>query len=71
MRRWSKLEKDFKMKNDQYDISKIPDIYDCIKYDLQHNQKTMQFDQARDLYTCSKALADIVIPQVWINYIVL
>ena len=35
IRRWAKLEKDFKMKNDRFDISKIPDIYDCIKYDLQ------------------------------------
>ena len=28
-RRWSKLEKDFKTKNGTFDISKIPDIYDC------------------------------------------
>ena len=31
IKRWTKLEKDFKMKNDEFDISKIPDIYDCIK----------------------------------------
>ena len=30
----------FIIQNDRFDISKIPDIYDCIKYDLQHNQKT-------------------------------
>ena len=36
--RWGKLEKDFKLKNGQFDISKIPDIYDCIKYDLLHNR---------------------------------
>ena len=36
--RWSKLRKDFKLKNETFDISKIPDIYDCIKYDLQHNR---------------------------------
>ena len=28
---------DFKLKNGQFDISLIPDIYDCIKYDVQHN----------------------------------
>ena len=39
IRRWGKLSEDFKLKNAQYDISKIPDIYDCIKYDLQHNIK--------------------------------
>ncbi|XP_064645271.1 inositol hexakisphosphate and diphosphoinositol-pentakisphosphate kinase 2-like isoform X5 [Lineus longissimus] len=63
MRRWGKLEKDFKQKNDRFDISKIPDIYDCIKYDLQHNQTVLQFEQANELHTCSKALADIIVPQ--------
>lgn len=63
-RRWGKIEKDFCQKNKTFDISKIPDIYDCIKYDLQHNQHTLQFEQAEELYTYSKYLADIVIPQV-------
>ncbi|RWS31190.1 inositol hexakisphosphate and diphosphoinositol-pentakisphosphate kinase-like protein, partial [Leptotrombidium deliense] len=62
-RRWAKLEKDFKQKNGKFDISKIPDIYDCIKYDLQHNQHTLQFNNAEELYMYAKALADIVIPQ--------
>ncbi|CAG9837444.1 unnamed protein product [Diabrotica balteata] len=62
-RRWGKIEKDFFTKNKTFDISKIPDIYDCIKYDLQHNQHTLQFDQAEELYTYAKYLADIVIPQ--------
>ncbi|GFO26087.1 inositol hexakisphosphate and diphosphoinositol-pentakisphosphate kinase, partial [Plakobranchus ocellatus] len=63
IRRWAKLEKDFRLKNGRFDISKIPDIYDCIKYDLQHNQKTLQFRRAHELFMCSKALADIIIPQ--------
>ncbi|XP_075677723.1 inositol hexakisphosphate and diphosphoinositol-pentakisphosphate kinase 2 isoform X3 [Dermatophagoides pteronyssinus] len=62
-RRWSKLEKDFKLKNGKYDITKIPDIYDCIKYDLQHNQHFLQSSDAHDFYTNAKAMADIVIPQ--------
>uniref|UniRef100_A0A7N4NTK2 Inositol hexakisphosphate and diphosphoinositol-pentakisphosphate kinase n=1 Tax=Sarcophilus harrisii TaxID=9305 RepID=A0A7N4NTK2_SARHA len=62
LRRWSKLEKDFKTKNDKYDISKIPDIYDCIKYDVQHNG-SLKLENTMDLYRLSKALADIVIPQ--------
>ncbi|XP_075218653.1 inositol hexakisphosphate and diphosphoinositol-pentakisphosphate kinase 2-like isoform X10 [Lycorma delicatula] len=62
-RRWGKIEKDFCTKNKTFDISKIPDIYDCIKYDLQHNQHTLQFDQAEELYINAKYLADIVIPQ--------
>lgn len=63
LRRWSKLEKDFKTKNGRYDISKIPDIYDCIKYDVQHNG-SLKLEDTMELYRLSKALADIVIPQV-------
>ncbi|XP_077483153.1 inositol hexakisphosphate and diphosphoinositol-pentakisphosphate kinase isoform X27 [Amblyomma americanum] len=63
LRRWAKLEKDFKLKNGKFDISKIPDVYDCIKYDLQHNQHTLQFVHAEELYLYAKALADVVIPQ--------
>ena len=79
IKRWNKLEKDFLMKNDQFDISKVPDIYDCIKlvfliyvfyflsnmqirYDLQHNHHLVS--KHHDIYTISKALADVVIPQV-------
>lgn len=77
-RRWGKIEKDFCTKNKRFDISKIPDIYDCIKYDLQHNNHTLQFDHAEELYIYAKYLADIVIPQViiqkymyYFNYILL
>jgi len=63
-RRWGKLIKDFWPTSDVYDISKIPDIYDCIKYDLQHNIKILRFSEAEDLHTLAKAMADIVIPQV-------
>lgn len=63
-RRWGKLEKDFQLKTEEFDISKIPDIYDCIKYDLQHNQHKLQFENAIELYTYAKALADVVVPQV-------
>ncbi|XP_064211956.1 inositol hexakisphosphate and diphosphoinositol-pentakisphosphate kinase 2 isoform X13 [Tribolium castaneum] len=62
-RRWGKIEKDFYTKNKIFDISKIPDIYDCIKYDLQHNAHSLQFEHAEELYTYAKYLADIVIPQ--------
>lgn len=36
-KRWKKLEKDFKKKDNTYDISKIPDIWDNIKFDVLHN----------------------------------
>ena len=65
MRRWSKLVKDFRVKNDKFDISKVPDIYDCIKYDLQHNMKILRFPQAEELHYFAKAIADVVVPQVF------
>ncbi|XP_074489964.1 inositol hexakisphosphate and diphosphoinositol-pentakisphosphate kinase 1 isoform X2 [Sebastes fasciatus] len=62
LQRWSKLERDFRMKNGRYDISKIPDIYDCIKYDTQHNS-SLALEDTLELFRLSRALADIVIPQ--------
>ncbi|XP_053473226.1 inositol hexakisphosphate and diphosphoinositol-pentakisphosphate kinase 2 isoform X2 [Ictalurus furcatus] len=62
LQRWSKLERDFYMKSGRYDISKIPDIYDCVKYDVQHNS-SLGLEDTVELFTLSRALADIVIPQ--------
>ncbi|XP_077993312.1 inositol hexakisphosphate and diphosphoinositol-pentakisphosphate kinase 2-like [Glandiceps talaboti] len=62
LKRWAKLDKDFQMKNGLFDISKIPDIYDCIKYDCLHNG-ALHLDKTEELYTYAQALADIVIPQ--------
>ncbi|KAI2648366.1 Inositol hexakisphosphate and diphosphoinositol-pentakisphosphate kinase 1 [Labeo rohita] len=62
MGRWSKLERDFRMKNGRYDISKIPDIYDCVKYDTQHNS-SLGLEDTLELFRLSRALADIIIPQ--------
>lgn len=62
LQRWSKLERDFRMKSGRYDISKIPDIYDCIKYDVQHNS-SLGLEDTLELFKLSRALADIVIPQ--------
>ncbi|XP_041834914.1 inositol hexakisphosphate and diphosphoinositol-pentakisphosphate kinase 2 isoform X2 [Melanotaenia boesemani] len=62
LQRWSKLERDFRMKNGRFDISKIPDIYDCVKYDVIHNA-TLGLEDTLELFRLSRALADIVIPQ--------
>ncbi len=64
-----KLEKDFyNVHKDKFNISKVPDIYDSIKYDIVHNKNYIQFPHAEDLYVYSKALADLVVPQVKQNY---
>uniref|UniRef100_A0A4W5RM03 Inositol hexakisphosphate and diphosphoinositol-pentakisphosphate kinase n=1 Tax=Hucho hucho TaxID=62062 RepID=A0A4W5RM03_9TELE len=62
LQRWSKLERDFRMKSGRYDISKIPDIYDCVKYDVQHNAM-LGLEDTLELFRLSRALADIIIPQ--------
>eukprot|EP00123_Amoebidium_parasiticum_P001100 comp12106_c0_seq1/m.6841 comp12106_c0_seq1/g.6841 ORF comp12106_c0_seq1/g.6841 comp12106_c0_seq1/m.6841 type:complete len:972 (-) comp12106_c0_seq1:73-2988(-) len=63
LKRWEKLEKDFyNKKKDKFDISKIPDIYDCIKYDCLHNYM-MNLDGMDELYYLVKAFADYVVPQ--------
>ncbi|CAJ0924179.1 unnamed protein product [Ranitomeya imitator] len=46
----------------RYDISKIPDIYDCVKYDVQHNS-SLNLDGTDELFKLSKSLADVIIPQ--------
>ncbi|KAH0503354.1 Inositol hexakisphosphate and diphosphoinositol-pentakisphosphate kinase 1 [Microtus ochrogaster] len=62
LQRWSKLERDFRHKSGRYDISKIPEIYDCVKYDVQHNG-SLGLQGTAELLHLSKALADVVIPQ--------
>jgi len=66
LHRWHKLEKDFyNRRKDKYDLSKIPDISDSVKYDLLHNSYILQLKPANLLkvYKLSKHLADIVVPQ--------
>lgn len=59
-KRWRKLETDFK-KKDSYDISKIPDICDNIKYDFLHNQSFMD-DKRRELFHVAYLMSQIIVP---------
>ncbi|XP_033125295.1 inositol hexakisphosphate and diphosphoinositol-pentakisphosphate kinase 2-like isoform X2 [Anneissia japonica] len=64
LRRWAKLEKDFFMqKKSHFDITKIPDIYDCVKYDMLHNRSFIESEDLWGLYACAQAMADVIIPQ--------
>ncbi|CAK0787238.1 hypothetical protein CVIRNUC_010454 [Coccomyxa viridis] len=59
--RWRKLLKAFhNEKKQQFDISKVPDIYDSAKYDAIHNSELGL--NLKQLYTVAKQLADCVIP---------
>ena len=61
-KRYVKLFNDFyDKKKGKFDISKIPDIYDNIKYDIIHN-KAIIGDTAFELYKVVNDLADFVMP---------
>eukprot|EP00045_Choanoeca_perplexa_P014496 m.170651 g.170651 ORF g.170651 m.170651 type:complete len:1136 (-) comp16695_c0_seq3:167-3574(-) len=63
LRRWKKLEDEFyDPVKDKYAVSKIPDIYDSIKYHLQHNAH-FEMPQCAKVMELSQALADVVVPQ--------
>ena len=70
--RWGKLEKDFLPKTNVFDISKIPDIYDCIKYDVQHNRSVLQNTEASkvavQLYTNVKVTKENFLSIFFPNY---
>ena len=61
-KRYVKLFMDFyDVKENKFDISKIPDIYDNIKYDIVHN-KSIIGDTAIELYQLIANLAEFVMP---------
>eukprot|EP00963_Diacronema_lutheri_P011878 scaffold1501_cov352-Pavlova_lutheri.AAC.21 len=60
--RWKKLQSDFyHTRKNVFNISKIADIYDMIKYDAIHNGD-LDLQGMEEIYTVSKAAADLVIP---------
>ena len=61
--RWQKINKDFlDAKTQIYDLTKVPDVYDMIRYDVLHNQD-LALDGMHELYELSMAFADTVVPQ--------
>lgn len=63
-RRWKKLENDlYNQKKSKFDLSKIPDIYDCAKFDLIHNKELPVSAEIKSLFNLSRQMADIIIPE--------
>lgn len=61
--RWAKLHRDFYIKKtDTYDLSKIPDIHDCIRYDAIHNAH-LHLTSIRELLDIAASLAHALVPQ--------
>ncbi|KAG6610030.1 Inositol hexakisphosphate and diphosphoinositol-pentakisphosphate Kinase [Phytophthora cinnamomi] len=61
--RWDKTFRDFySTKTDTFDLSKIPDIHDCIKYDLLHNSSA-SWKCGLELFKLAEALARCYVSQ--------
>ena len=60
--RWVKLHRDFYSKKRGFDLSKVPDLYDCVKFDAIHNSR-IKLPSIPELFYVAKQLADFVIPQ--------
>jgi hypothetical protein len=60
--RWAKLDRDLYKKDGKFDLSKLPDVYDNIRYDLLHN-RNLHLDGMEKLYRLAKLFSDFVVPQ--------
>ena len=65
--RWEKLNKDlWSSKTGQYDLTKVPDVYDMIRFDVLHNshlEEQLGDQVMRELYETAAALENSVVPQ--------
>jgi hypothetical protein len=63
LERWKKLHKDlYSSKTGLYDLTKLPDVYDMIRYDILHNQH-LNFTGMDELYELAKKFELVVVPQ--------
>ena len=61
--RWQKLYKDFySAKLGRYDLTKVPDVYDMIRFDALHNSH-LQLEGMEELLKLSTAFENSVVPQ--------
>lgn len=63
LRRWRKLQQDlYDSKTDRFDVSKLPDLFDAIKYHMMHNNH-FKLAEALEVYELAEAFAEVVVPQ--------
>lgn len=61
--RWTKLNKDFYNKKvGRYNLTKVPDVYDMIRYDILHNSR-LHLEGMEELYRLSKIFEICVVSQ--------
>lgn len=62
--RWEKAADDFCDKgNGTFDVSKIPDIFDSVRYDSRHNRIPDLLPDLQEIHEIVKPLADVIVPQ--------
>mmetsp|Transcript_33502 Transcript_33502/g.87954 ORF Transcript_33502/g.87954 Transcript_33502/m.87954 type:complete len:626 (+) Transcript_33502:265-2142(+) len=63
--RWSKVYEEFVKKSmpPSFNVSKVPDLYDCSRYDCLHNALPEIKETLWDIYTLSKSFASVIVPQ--------
>jgi Histidine phosphatase superfamily (branch 2) len=63
LERWEKLRKDFySQKTGKYDLTKVPDIYDMIRFDALHNSQ-LELDGMQELFELANIFENSVVPQ--------
>jgi hypothetical protein len=61
--RWSKLYKDFYSEaTKMFDLTKVPDVYDMIRYDCLHNHH-LRLDGMEELFQLTQYFENAVVPQ--------
>jgi len=65
--RWANLGRSFESDEEgDFDVSKVPDIYDNIKFDIQHNQSNLTLFKSKtalDLFEKAQLLAHVTVAQ--------
>jgi len=57
--RWEKLLDDFYiLKKGTFDLTKVPECHDMIRYDLEHNAQRLPLRRMKELYNYSKTFSD-------------
>lgn len=61
--RWNQIYKAFySTKTNKYDLTKVPDVYDMVKYDILHNSH-LKLHGIEELYELSDIFENCVVPQ--------